>query len=160
MIRKAKPIGIALALVFLCALPLMAQEPGGPPQGAAGGQGGRQGDNRRPPKPPVDLALDANGDGIIDASEIANAPAALKKLDTAGTGQLAKAQCLPQRPGGQGGQERAGGQGGRGDSHPLPPIFSALDVNGDGVISASEIAGASAALKKLDKNGDGKLTPD
>jgi hypothetical protein len=38
--------------------------------------------------------------------------------------------------------------------------MEALDANHDGVIDASEIANASAALKKLDKNGDGKLTPD
>jgi hypothetical protein len=38
------------------------------------------------------------------------------------------------------------------------PIIAALDANGDGVIDASEIANAPTALKKLDKNGDGKLT--
>jgi hypothetical protein len=36
----------------------------------------------------------------------------------------------------------------------------ALDTNHDGVIDEAEIANASAALKALDKNGDGKLTPD
>ena len=35
-----------------------------------------------------------------------------------------------------------------------------LDANGDGVIDAEEIANAPAALRKLDKDGDGKLTPD
>ena len=43
---------------------------------------------------------------------------------------------------------------------PPPPIIAALDVNRDGVIDASEIANAAAALKTLDKNGDGKLTFD
>jgi hypothetical protein len=38
------------------------------------------------------------------------------------------------------------------------PIIAALDPNGDGVIDASEINNAPAALRKLDKNGDGKLT--
>jgi hypothetical protein len=38
------------------------------------------------------------------------------------------------------------------------PIFAALDTNGDGVIDANEINNAPAALRKLDKNGDGKLT--
>jgi hypothetical protein len=37
---------------------------------------------------------------------------------------------------------------------------TALDVNGDGVIDADEIAKASASPKKLDRNGDGKLTED
>lgn len=37
------------------------------------------------------------------------------------------------------------------------PVMTALDVNGDGELSAEEIAGASEALSKLDKSGDGKL---
>jgi hypothetical protein len=43
---------------------------------------------------------------------------------------------------------------------PPPPIIAALDANHDGVIDEAEIANASAALKTLDKNGDGKLTMD
>jgi hypothetical protein len=35
-----------------------------------------------------------------------------------------------------------------------------LDANHDGVIDETEIANASAALRTLDKNGDGKLTLD
>jgi Ca2+-binding EF-hand superfamily protein len=38
--------------------------------------------------------------------------------------------------------------------------MEALDANHDGVIDENEIANASAALKALDKNGDGKLTQD
>ncbi|HEV2694187.1 MAG TPA: EF-hand domain-containing protein [Verrucomicrobiae bacterium] len=59
--------------------------------------------------------------------------------------------------GGQGGH---GGPGGPGGHRPLPAIINALDANHDGVIDADEIANASAALKTLDKNGDGKLTRD
>ncbi len=51
-----------------------------------------------------------------------------------------------------------GGPGGQGGKRPMPLLISALDANHDGVIDADEIAGASAALKKLDKNGDGKLS--
>jgi hypothetical protein len=43
---------------------------------------------------------------------------------------------------------------------PPPPLFAALDANHDGIIDATEIANASTALRTLDKNGDGKLTPD
>ena len=43
---------------------------------------------------------------------------------------------------------------------PPNPVVTALDTNGDGVISAAEIKNAFAALKKLDKNNDGKLSPD
>jgi hypothetical protein len=39
-------------------------------------------------------------------------------------------------------------------------LIGALDANHDGVIDADEIANAPQLLKKLDKNGDGKLTPD
>lgn len=45
-------------------------------------------------------------------------------------------------------------------TRPLPPIFRALDRDQDGVISADEIANATVALKTLDANGDGRLTPD
>ena len=45
-------------------------------------------DAPRPPLPVIVKALDANGDGVIDASEIANAPAALKALDKNGDGRL------------------------------------------------------------------------
>ena len=39
-------------------------------------------------------------------------------------------------------------------------MFAALDVNQDGELSASEIKNAVAVLKKLDSDGDGKLTID
>jgi len=37
-------------------------------------------------------------------------------------------------------------------------VVTTLDANHDGVIDAAEISNASAALKSLDKNADGKLT--
>jgi hypothetical protein len=40
----------------------------------------------------------------------------------------------------------------------MSPILNAVDVNRDGVLSAPEIANSSAQIRKLDKNGDGKLT--
>ncbi len=40
------------------------------------------------------------------------------------------------------------------------PIVEALDTDHDGIISAAEIAAAPQSLLKLDKNGDGELTPD
>ena len=46
-------------------------------------------------------------------------------------------------------------------SKALPPAKSlrdVLDANRDGVLSTEEIANAAAVLRKLDKNGDGKLT--
>lgn len=40
------------------------------------------------------------------------------------------------------------------------PLMTALDADRDGSISASEIENAVAALKKLDHNADGVISPD
>ena len=54
-----------------------------------------------------------------------------------------------------------GGGGGRGfGGPPSNPIIEALDANGDGEISASEISRATAALRKLDANNDGQLSEE
>ena len=53
-----------------------------------------------------------------------------------------------------------GGQGGPGGFLRMFPVMAALDGDGNGEISSEEIKGAVAALKKLDKNKDGKLTED
>lgn len=55
------------------------------------------------------------------------------------------------------GDRRPGPPEGR---RPPPPLETALDADQDGDISAAEIENAVAALKSLDKNEDGKLTPD
>ena len=64
---------------------------------------------------------------------------------------------------GQGAAEQPRNNGPRvpeGGRRPRPPIIAALDLNHDGIISADEIAKAPESLKRLDKNGDGQLTPD
>ena len=73
----------------------------------------------------------------------------LSALTLGATSMLASAQD-PRPPGGGGGP----GGGGR----PMSPIIAALDTNKDGEIDMKEIEGAVAALKALDKNGDGKLS--
>ena len=45
-----------------------------------------------------------------------------------------------------------------GHRHPPSPLMMVLDTNRDGELDAAEIANASAALRTLDKNGDGKLS--
>ena len=71
---------------------------------------------------------------------------------------------LAQPPGGgeRGGRGRRGpgGPGRPGGGPPAGPLIKALDADGDGEISAKEIKNAAAALKKLDKNEDGKITRD
>ena len=71
-----------------------------------------------------------------------------------GSGPPPRGERLPRRqdPG------VPGGPGRDGQRPPPPPLVAALDANHDGVIDEKEIANASEALKKLDHNGDGKLT--
>ena len=49
-------------------------------------------------KPPIEQALDTNGDGVIDAGEIANASSSLKKLDKNKDGKLTSEEYRPPRP--------------------------------------------------------------
>lgn len=67
-------------------------------------------------------------------------------------------QLPPPPPDGQGfpGGPGADGPGRR----PVPPLEKALDINQNEVIDVDEITNAAVALKKLDKNGDGKLSSD
>jgi hypothetical protein len=86
-----------------------------------------------PPLPPIVAALDANHDGIIDATEIANASQALKTLDKNGDGQLTRDELRPPPPPPGEGPEGAGGppdgpppgeagpDGGNGGPPPGPP---------------------------------------
>jgi EF hand len=48
----------------------------------------------------------------------------------------------------------------RGHRPPPFPLLEVLDKNHDRIIDASEISNAVNALRSLDKNGDGKLTPE
>jgi len=86
--KRAVLVGAAVSA--LSVLWVMGQSGGGPP----GGPG--QGEHR--PKPPLEQALDTNADGVIEAGEIANAPASLKKLDKNGDGKLTSDEYRPPRP--------------------------------------------------------------
>lgn len=172
-----------LALAALAAgsltLTLQAQDDARPqrPGGGPGFGGPRAG-----MASPLMTALDTTKDGVLDATEIANASAALKTLDKNSDGQITPEDLRPARPDGapegegqrpgrgerpgqregdgpRGGDRpgMAGGPGPRGGAH---PIMAALDANKDGVLDAAEIANAPAALRSLDKNTDGSITPE
>ena len=107
---------------------------------------------------PVLRALDADRDLTLSPSEIAGAPAALRRLDTGHAGKLTAAECgLRVDPSSLSpavlAQLRL-----RFMSH--HPVLAALDADHDGELSAWEIDRAAAALKTLDRNHDGYLTPD
>ena len=82
-----------------------------------------------------------------------------------GNGNRTERQRRPQSGGFSGGAGFGGRPGGPGGPPSgsasflrMFPIMAALDADGNGEISAEEIKAAPAALKKLDKNKDGKLT--
>jgi Ca2+-binding EF-hand superfamily protein len=104
-------------------------------------------------------ALDADQDFTISAWEIVTAPAALRKLDKNHDGKLCPEEC----------GFYVGAESGispeilarmRRAFMRMNPVLAALDADHDGEISAAEIMNSSSALKKLDRNGDGRLTPD
>lgn len=109
--------------------PPRREGPGGP--GGAGGPRNFNRDGQRPPVPPLMAVLDANHDGVIDDVEIANASAALKKLDRNGDGRLTLDELRPPRMedmGGPGGPDglrapghRAGLNGPGGPGNPRGP---------------------------------------
>ncbi len=117
--------------------------------------GGKGKEGKRPVSP-VMATLDENGDGALDAKEIADAPQDLKKLDKNNDGKLTSDEIRPPRPAGAPEGEKKAGEG-KEMKHPKLPLVSALDPNADGVIDEKEIAGSTEAIKKLDKNADGKI---
>ena len=104
---------------------------------------------------PVLRTLDADGDFIISADEITNAPVALSRLDRNHDGKLSPEECGQSGPANDRFIRHA-----RLEFMGFHPVLAALDTDHDGEISASEIQNAAAALKTLDRNGDGKLTQD
>jgi outer membrane protein assembly factor BamB len=107
---------------------------------------------------PVLSTLDKDQNKEISAEELAAAPTALLTLDKNKDGKLSEDEISPGGGGGdsQGGQRRRRGPG----MMRMVKALSALDADEDNGIDEAEIKNAVAALKKLDENGDGKLTDD
>ena len=103
-------------------------------------------------------ALDLDGDGIISKAELRKAIVSLKKLDTDNDGQLTMAEC---------------GIGTDANGNPTADANAGANANGvandptlNGANGAANTAfsgrrnDAMAGFLALDKNHDGKLTPD
>jgi outer membrane protein assembly factor BamB len=130
--------------------------------------GGRQTQNRgfgggnRPSAmqtDPVLSTLDNDQSKELSADEIAAAPTALLKLDKNQDGKLSEDEVSPQRGDGGGQEDRPRRRRGPGIMR-MMKAHSALDADQSGTIEEAEIKNAAVALKKLDENGDGKLTDD
>lgn len=119
-------------------------------QGPTGFDGG-------PPPFPVLLALDADHDGVISAKEIANASAALKKLDKNHDGKLTMDEIMGPRP------DRGGREGGPGGQRPNPAEMvsrlMANDKNHDGKLAKAELPQRMQGMfSRADANHDGFLS--
>lgn len=101
-------------------------------------------------------ALDANRDRVISAWEIVTAASPLRGLDRNGDKLLDAEECgLPTFKG----PDPSVAVRARLEFMKVNPVLKALDADGNGVISFPEIDSASIALRRLDKNGDGSLSP-
>ena len=152
-----------------------AEEFPAPPAGRGGrGRGGSGVGDEPPAAPPSPddmaaalMAFDANKDGKLTRKEVpermqgvfARADANHDDVLTADELKAAAAaqpQPTAMRPGA--GPEGRRGEGGREGGPPRDILFTALDQDGDGTLSATEIAAAPSSLRKLDTNGDGALS--
>jgi len=108
---------------------------------------------------PLLSALDKDGNKEISADEIAAAPTVLLALDKNQDGKISEDELSPQR--GDGGDQGNRPRQRRGFGiMRMMKAHSALDADESGTLEEAEIKNAAVALKKLDENGDGKLTEE
>lgn len=132
--------------------------------GVACAQNRRDGERpQRPPMPPIPPILaffDTDRDGEISEDEIDAASDKLAELDRNEDGRITREEMKPPR--GEGDRPPRDGEpkGPPPHGRQVPPLIGALDADKDGKISTGEMENAPEALKELDGNGDGELTPD
>jgi EF hand len=168
-----------LVAVGLLTVAAWSQPPGGPwgmQRGRGGGQGrgGPQGQQsgQQPSTHMLIMALNANGDEEISATEIRKAASSLRKLDRNRDGKLTVDELMPSGPppfagpgqGEFGGQRQGGGGEGRGPQHggfeqgggPGGPGHGGFGGPGQG----GPGGGLVEQLMGFDADEDGKVTKD
>ncbi|WP_417734543.1 hypothetical protein [Rosistilla oblonga] len=157
-----------------------------PRDGGPRDRGPRDGAPRLPPIPILE-ALDSNGDGMLDATEIEQAAKALKSLDRDNDGVLSFQEMMPAprgdrgpggpqgrgdrpemrdgqgRPDGEGRRPRPEGEGNRRGGNPEQFVerIMKLDKDGDGKLSGEELPERMRAmLSRADVDGDDALSKE
>ena len=104
------------------------------------------------------MAFDGDGNGALDGAELPSSFRSLvTRADADGDGNAAEAEILAlltAEAEGPPDQEAEEGQ----EAPPTAPLLAALDADGDGAVSATEIVSAPRSLRALDADGDGRLT--
>ena len=125
--------------------------------------------------PPFFALLDTDHDGVLSEAEVKASSEVLAKADKNHDGEITPDELRPQKPDRKqkpDGKKKPDGkqppnndkqdkpQGPPPRKFPIPPVIAALDADRNGTISAEELEGATEALKKLDVNQDGELSPE
>jgi hypothetical protein len=104
---------------------------------------------------PVLKALDLNADGVLSTDEIQSSPETLWALDKNDDGVLSPEETRLVLPGGR---LPPGFMGQIMQNPRTQPLMNLIDRNGDFIIDADEIENSSAAIKRLDTDGDWNLS--
>jgi Ca2+-binding EF-hand superfamily protein len=107
------------------------------------------------------MDMDANKDGVLTKDEVSERMLPMfDRGDTDHDGKLTGDEIRAMATKAPDPQGRAYGRNNAPVNLRTDPVTDVIDVDHDGVFSKAEIAGASAALKTLDKDGDGALSVD
>jgi EF hand len=106
---------------------------------------------------PIMAALDADKDGSLSVSEIANASKAILSLDKNGDGVVSNEEMRPAFNPSAGGPRP--GEGGPPNPEMMARMFDAQDANKDGKLTGDEIQERMRErLSQIDEDGDGAIS--